>query len=93
MTRRIPKRGFNSKFKKDYALINLDQLEKYFKASEEVTPETLLARRVIDKIADGVKVLGRGELKKSLTVKASAYSGKAKEMIEKAGGKAEVISS
>jgi large subunit ribosomal protein L15 len=91
LTRRLPKRGFHSRSKKDYSIVNLDQLEKYFNSSDDITPELMLKKRVIDKIMDGVKVLARGEIKKGLNVKAHACSALAKEMIEKAGGKIELL--
>lgn len=89
--RRIPKRGFsNAKFKTRYAVINLSDLNK-FEAGASVTPEILKEMGLVKKQLDGIKVLGKGKLDKKLTVKASKYSAKAKEEIEKLGGKAEVI--
>lgn len=89
--RRLPKRGFNSPFKKEYNVINVRDLEK-LDGKNEVTVEFLHEIGVISKIAnDGLKVLGDGELTKKLTVKASKFSAKAIEKIKKAGGKAEVI--
>lgn len=89
--RRLPKRGFNNVFKKQYSEVNIFQLNK-FTANEEVTPEKLIEAGIIDKIAkNGIKILGNGELEKSLVIKASAYTNSAKEKIEAAGGKAEVI--
>ena len=91
MYRRIPKRGFtNSVFKKEYAIINLDKLEKY-ENDAVVSLETLVNDGVIKKELDGLKVLGKGNLTKKLTVKATIFSASAKEKIEAAGGKAEVI--
>jgi large subunit ribosomal protein L15 len=90
--RRIPKYGFtNAPFKKDFAEVNISVLENKFEANEEVTPEKLLEKRIIKKIKDGVKVLGNGELTKPLKVKAHAFSKKAQEKIESAGGNVEVI--
>ena len=89
--RRIPKRGFtNARFKKVYAVINLDDLNK-FEDGAEVTPEILKDMGLVKKELDGIKILGDGKLEKKLTVKASKFSKTAKEQIEKLGGKAEVI--
>lgn len=89
--RRLPKRGFtNAMFKTKYAVINLDDLNK-FDENAVVTPELLAKMGLIKKGLDGIKVLGRGTLEKKLTVKAHKFSGVAKEQIEKLGGKAEVI--
>ncbi len=89
--RRLPKRGFTSRSKINYALVNLDQLENNFQANAEITPQALLDKKIINNILDGVKILGRGEVKKTLTIKAHACSTTAKEAIEKAGGKIELI--
>lgn len=90
--RRLPKRGFtNSLFKKEYAIINLETLDKLFNDGDAVSMETLLKKGVIRKELNGLKVLGRGEITKKLTVKAAIFSASAKEKIEAAGGKAEVI--
>ncbi len=88
--RRLPKRGFTNIFAKQYVTINVEVLEK-FENGTEVTAETLKEAGIISKTLDGVKILGRGELTKSLNVKVANYSASAKEKIEKAGGKAEVI--
>ncbi len=89
--RRLPKRGFtNDMFKKEYAIINVDLLDK-FNDGDVVSIETLLEQGIIKKELSGLKVLGRGEITKKLTVKATIFSGSAKEKIEAAGGKAEVI--
>lgn len=90
--RRLPKRGFtNSLFKKEYAIINLETLDKLFNDGDAVSMDVLLERGVIRKELNGLKVLGRGEITKKLTVKAAIFSASAKEKIEAAGGKAEVI--
>ena len=90
--RKLPKRGFtNSLFKKEYAIINLETLDKLFNDGDAVSMETLLEKGVIRKELNGLKVLGRGEITKKLTVKAAIFSASAKEKIEAAGGKAEVI--
>lgn len=88
--RRLPKRGFTNIFAKQYVSINVDRLN-VFENGTEVTPELLLETRVISKIKDGVKILGNGELTKSLTIKATKFSKTAAEKIEAAGGKVEVI--
>ena len=89
--RRLPKRGFtNAMFKVKYAVINLDDLNK-FEENAVVTPELLAEMGLIKKGLDGIKVLGRGTLEKKITVKAHKFSSVAKEQIEKLGGKAEVI--
>lgn len=89
--RRLPKRGFsNAMFKKVYAVINLDDLNK-FDNDAVVSPEILKEMGLIKNSLDGIKVLGRGSLDKKLVVKAHKFSETAKEQIEKLGGKAEVI--
>lgn len=89
--RRVPKRGFNSPFKKVYNIVNVADLE-IFDGKNEITAEFLFETGFISKIENnGLKVLGNGELTKKLTVKASKFSASAIEKIEKAGGKAEVI--
>ena len=88
--RRLPKRGFNNIFAKEYVTINVSELER-FENGTEVTAELLKETGVVSKVLDGIKILGRGELTKNLNVKVAKYSAQAKEKIEKAGGKAEVI--
>lgn len=88
--RRLPKRGFTNIFAKDYVAINVSALEK-FENGAVVDAAALKAAGVISKIEDGVVIMGRGEITKSLTVKAVRFTASAKEKIEKAGGKAEVI--
>ena len=90
LARRLPKRGFHNIFGTTYAPVNVSALER-FENGTEVTTELLLETGIISKALDGVKILGNGELTKNLTVKAAAFSASAKEKIEKAGGKAEVI--
>ncbi|HHT05482.1 MAG TPA: 50S ribosomal protein L15 [Hydrogenispora sp.] len=90
LQRRLPKRGFKNFNRKIWAEVNLERLN-CFADGTEVTPELLLENGLINKVYDGVKVLGRGELEKKLTVKAHAFSGSATTKIEAAGGKAEVI--
>ena len=88
--RRLPKRGFHNKFAKHYAIVNVEALD-VFENGAVVDTEALLAKRIIRKTLDGVKVLGRGELTKKVTVKAAIFSASAKEKIESAGGKCEVV--
>ena len=90
--RRVPKRGFkNTKFRIEYATINLSDLNKFFFFWDIVTPELLKEKGIIKKQLCGVKVLGNGELEKKLTIKANRFSSSAVTKIESAGGKAEVI--
>ena len=91
LARRLPKVGFNNIFATQYAIVNVADLEAAFEAGAVVDTEALKAKGLVKKTLDGVKVLGNGELTKALTVKAAAYSASAKEKIEKAGGKAEVM--
>ena len=88
--RRLPKRGFTNIFAKKYVTVNVEVLDK-FNDGDEVTAESLLEKGIISKTLDGVKILGRGEVTKKVTVKVAKISESAKEKIEKAGGKAEVI--
>ena len=90
ITRRLPKRGFNNIFEKNYAIVNVDALNA-FDNGAVVGTEELLAKKIIRKAEDGLRVLGNGELTKKLTVKANAFSESAKAKIEAAGGKVEVI--
>ena len=90
LTRRVPKRGFKNHFRKEYAIVNVGMLES-FENGAVVDTQALLDKRIIRKTLDGVKVLGNGELTKSLTVKANIFSATAKEKIEAAGGKTEVV--
>jgi len=85
--RRLPvKKGFRNINHKEYAIVNLDDLEKHFKAGETVTPEAIVERGVMSDLKDGLKVLAFGELKIQLTVKANRFSKTAIAAIEKAGG-------
>ncbi|NWF99894.1 MAG: 50S ribosomal protein L15 [Thermoanaerobaculaceae bacterium] len=90
LVRRLPKRGFTNIFRTQHVIVNVAQLER-FPSGSEVTPEVLLAEGIVSKLGDGVKVLGKGALTRQLTVKAHAFSKKAKELIEAAGGVCEVI--
>ena len=88
--RKHPKRGFNNKFAKVYTVVNVEQLN-VFEAGAVVDIEALMAKRIVRKVVDGVKILGNGELTRALTVKATVFSASAKEKIEAAGGKIEVV--
>lgn len=88
--RRIPKRGFKNHFAKEYAVVNLSDLEM-FEDGTTVNAELLMAEGVIKKELDGVKVLGNGTLTKKLTVVATKFSKTAEEKIQAAGGKTEVM--
>jgi large subunit ribosomal protein L15 len=91
LLRRIPKRGFNNaSFRTVCAIINVEQLNA-FENGATVTPESLVEAGVTDKLFEGVKVLGNGELKKKLTVRAQRFSASAREKIIKAGGKCEEL--
>ncbi len=90
MTRRIPKRGFNNIFAAKYSTVNVSDLDKFVDGTV-VDAELLKASGLVKKTNNGVKILGNGELTKNLTVRAAAFSASAKEKIEKAGGKAEVM--
>ena len=92
LVRRIPKRGFNNRFRKVYSIVNISALEAKFENGAVVDAEALIVSGILSKIEDaGVKVLGGGELTKALTVKADKFSASAKEAIEKAGGSLEVL--
>ena len=88
--RQHPKRGFNNKFATHYAIINVDDLNRFVDGTV-VDLDLLLATKVVRKSLDGLKVLGNGELTKKLTVKAAVFSATAKEKIEAAGGKVEEV--
>ena len=90
LSRRIPKRGFNNIFAKPLEAINVSALDK-FEDGAVVDAKALLEKGILSKCEYGVKILGNGQLTKKLTVQASAFSASAKEKIEAAGGKAEVI--
>ena len=88
--RKLPKRGFNNRFAKEYAIVNLDALNS-FNDGDTVNLEALMSCGKIKKALDGLKILGNGEITKKITVQAKVFSKSAKEKIEAAGGKAEVI--
>ena len=90
LVRRLPKRGFRNFFRKEFAVVNLDRLQE-FSDGATVSPETLIAKGVLKKILDGVKVLGRGEIDRKLVVKAHRFSAEAIRKIQAAGGTAEVL--
>ena len=90
LARRLPKRGFNNIFAVKYAAVNVSELNK-FEDGAVVDAEALKAAGIVKKTLDGIKILGNGEISKKLTVKAAKFSTSAKEKIEQAGGKAEVI--
>ncbi|MBB6447549.1 50S ribosomal protein L15 [Bacillus benzoevorans] len=88
--RRLPKRGFTNINHKEYAIVNLDTLNR-FEDGTEVTPELLIETGVVSNEKSGIKILAKGNVEKKLTVKAHKFSSAAKEAIEAAGGTAEVI--
>ena len=88
--RKLPNRGFHNKFGKTYAIVNVCDLERF--ENDTVVDAALLTEvGLVSRIDDGIKILGNGELTKKLTVKAAVFSNTAKEKIEAAGGKTEVI--
>jgi len=88
---RVPKRGFHNYSRIEYACVNVDTLDARFDANDVVTPETLTELRLVNVRGVPVKVLGRGEISKPLTVRAHRFGVEAKRKIEAAGGRAEVI--
>src|SRR6187402_1347129 len=90
--RRVPKRGFHNPFRVEYAVVNLDVLGEVFDDGSAVTPDLLRQRGIVRETGARIKVLGRGDLAKKLTVQAHKFSGSAAKKIEAAGGVAEVIS-
>lgn len=91
LQRRMPKRGFNNIFAKEFATVNVSELEKRFESGAVVDAQALIESGAIKNAKDGIKILGNGELTKNITVKAVKFTAAAKEKIEKAGGTAEVI--
>ncbi|MBE6692016.1 MAG: 50S ribosomal protein L15 [Ruminococcaceae bacterium] len=89
--RKLPKRGFTNHFAKQYAIVNLETLENKYANGAVIDIDTLINDKVIKNKFDGLKVLANGEITKALTVKAAVFSASAKEKIEAAGGKAEVV--
>lgn len=90
LSRRVPKRGFCNIFKKKYAIINIEDLDR-FSNDETITPERLLEEGMIKKVMNGIKILSQGNINKKLTVRAHRFSQAAIKKIETAGGKVEVI--
>jgi large subunit ribosomal protein L15 len=90
--RRVPKRGFHNPFRVDYAVVNLDTLAEIFEAGTAVTPELLRERGIVRETGVRIKVLGRGDCGKALTVRAHKFSESASKKLAAAGGVAEVIS-
>lgn len=90
LARRLPKRGFNNIFATKYAIINVSDLNR-FEDGAQVDTQAIIDAGLVKKPMDGIKILGNGELTKKLTVKVTAYSESAKQKIEQAGGKAEVM--
>ena len=91
--RRVPKRGFTNPFRIEYAVVNLDTLGEVFDAGSSVTPDVLRERGLVREAHAPIKVLGRGDLTKKLTVQAHKFSGTAAQKIAAAGGQAQVIES
>jgi large subunit ribosomal protein L15 len=91
LQRRLPKRGFRNPFKVETMIVNLQQLDA-FESGTDITPELLVERGLVRRNSSRIKILGDGTLAKPLTVKAHAFSQKAKQAIESSGGKAELIS-
>ena len=90
LTMRLPKRGFTNNYRKEYVAINVSRLD-VFEDGATVGPVELIEMGIIKKIGDGIKIMGDGELNRKLTVQANKFTATAKEKIEAAGGKAEVI--
>jgi large subunit ribosomal protein L15 len=90
LQRRLPKRGFTNIFKKEYAIVNIRDLNN-FEDGSEINPEVLQNAGLINSIKDGVKILGDGELEKKLTVRVHKISRQAEEKITARGGRVEVI--
>ncbi len=91
LQRRLPKRGFNNIFRKEIAIVNVADIDAAFDNGAVVTIDALVEKGLVKQVLDGVKVLGNGEISKSLTVQANAFSESAKQKIENAGGKAEEV--
>jgi large subunit ribosomal protein L15 len=87
--RRLPKRGFTNIFKKEYAIVNIGRLAEL--EGDAFDPQILMERGVVKKLGDGLKILGDGELNRSISVKAHVFSKAALDKIQKAGGSAEVL--
>jgi large subunit ribosomal protein L15 len=90
LKRRLPKKGFHNPFKKQFALVNVKDLERFDK-DLVIDPALMIKEGLIKKLQDGVKILGKGEITNPLTIKAHQVSSQAKEKIERVGGKVEVL--
>lgn len=85
LSRRLPKRGFTSIFRKEYTILNVREIEQKFKAGDEITPEVLKEKGLMGK-RERIKILGEGKLTKAMKVKAHAFSKEAERKIKEAGG-------
>jgi large subunit ribosomal protein L15 len=90
LQRRLPKRGFKNRFKKEYAIINLKDINR-IESLDVITPEVLVEKGIIKDLKDGLKVLGVGEIQRPLTIKAHAFSASTQAKVTAAGGKVEII--
>jgi large subunit ribosomal protein L15 len=90
LQRRLPKRGFKNRFKKEYAIINLKDINR-IESLDVITPEVLVEKGIIKDLKDGLKVLGVGEIQRPLTIKADAFSASTRAKVTAAGGKVEII--
>jgi large subunit ribosomal protein L15 len=90
LQRRLPKRGFKSRFKVNYSIVNLKDISR-LEGLDIITPEVLVERGIIGDVKNGIKVLGEGEIQRPLTIKANAFSASAKAKIDASGGKCELI--
>lgn len=90
LQRRLPKRGFKNYFSKEYSIVNLRDIERV-EGVDVITPEVLFDEGIIKKVGDGVKILGSGEIKRPITIRANSFSSAAASKIAAAGGKAELI--
>ena len=91
LQRRVPKRGFHNPFRKEHATVNVSDLERSFEGGSTVSPKEIRAKGLVKHLRDGLKILGDGKLAKALTVRAHAFTAGAREKIEQAGGRCEVI--
>lgn len=91
LQRRLPKRGFVNIFRTEYATVNVSSLEEKFNDGDKIDAAALKKAGLVKKELDGIKILGNGDITKKLNVQVNAYSKAAKEKIEAAGGKAEVV--
>lgn len=92
LQRRLPKRGFsNAPFKKEYSIVNLDDINKIIEGTDIISPEILVEKGIIKKLKGGLKVLGNGDINKAITIKTHAISKTARQKIEAKGGKVEVL--